>query len=625
MKKKFPIGDNEMETESMFDNMWTDTYVRDMNYLLTYVSDLNRFSSMQVRVAEELCFSGIAVTKTYEYGGNQIFTNVESENFWWDRTGMQYDLSDCEYMGDIHYLVPSEIYEKNPNLSKEDKEAIERFSRMYSKFGASTNGNNVASSQLNKYELGGRVPIFNAYWKDGEEFEYGYVMDKLGYPYFTRINFKYEGEEKPRYTDKDLIEVKTERARKILKGKKSKKIFREVIRYCSFVPKEILCSASEHANEQKNLRDVIVDWGALPFQETENIDYIRAKFPFKAYCWAYVDGETVSPIDVAIDPQRFINRVLSIAENQVNNSGGVNLVYDGSMLDPQGGEAEFLRNIKDGKPVKFLAKGRGMQNAVMPYDNTVKQGTLGLFNLAQEMRGFLQASTGVNDALQGQQVEADQLVGVTQLMIQRGSLIQEPFYNAIREIFIQQYESIATLGKKIYSDNERELSFAAGDEGVKVFRITKGMNMEDFSVFVKFANTDDALAAAANQELLQFKQLGMLDDSRIAQLWGRSSPDEVGSALRSYDKEKKELARAQNKQNQEHQQQLAEMTQQQMAAQKHDQYEAIARQDIGELTNHKNRLQEIYAKALGKVAASNPVAQAQIIGENQKMTSQRVV
>lgn len=85
MKKKFPIGDNEMETENIFDNIWSDTYVRNMNYLLTYVSELNRFPSMQVRVAEEICSSGIGVTKTYEYGGNQIFTNVESENFWWGK------------------------------------------------------------------------------------------------------------------------------------------------------------------------------------------------------------------------------------------------------------------------------------------------------------------------------------------------------------------------------------------------------------------------------------------------------------------------------------------------------------------------------------------------------------
>jgi hypothetical protein len=312
-------------------------------------------------------------------------------------------------------------------------------------------------------------------------------------------------------------------------------------------------------------------------------------------------------------------------ENQVNNSGGVNLAYDGSMLDPQGGESEFLQNIKDGKPVKFLAKGRGMQNAVMPYDNTVKQGTLGLIGLADQIQGQIQSSTGVNEALTGGQVEADQLVGVTQLMIQRGSLVQEPFYNAIRELFMQQFQSIAVLGKKIYCDNERELSMATGDEGVAVFKITKGMNSEDFSVFVKFANTNDELAAAANQELLQFKQLGMLDDKRIAQLWGRSSPDDVASALRSFAKEKEEMAKMQNKQENAEKQHMMELQEKATAEQKHEQYEMMARQDIENLTAHKNKLDDTYAKALGKISQSNPLAQNMIINKNLKMQNQRVV
>ena len=625
MKKKHAIGDNEHETERIFDNLWSDTYVRDMNYLLTYISDLNRLPSYQPRIAEELCFSGISVMKTYEHGGSQLFDIMESENFWWDRSNKLYDLTDCEFMGDIHYLVPTEIFEKNPNLDDFAREAIEKFSRMYSKIGASVSGSNSTSSQLNKYELGGRVPVFNSYWKDGEEIEYGYVSDKFGYPYFTRINYVYEGESFPRYTTKDLIKVDNERSKRILKGKLSKKIFREVIRYCSFVPKEILATADSDNTKKDKYYDLVIDYGALPFQETKNIDYTRAQFPFKAYCWGYVDGETISPIDVAIDPQRFINRILSVAENQINNSGGVNIAYDKSMIDPSSGEDELTRNIHQSKPIGIMAKGRGMQNAIMPYDATVKQGTIGLFNVAETMKKFLQDTTGVNDALQGNAQGGDPLVGVTQLMIQRGSLIQEPFYNAIREIYLQCFQSAATMGKKIYCDNDRELSIAVGDDGARVFKVTKEMNLEDFAVFVKFENGDEAMAAAANQELIFLKQNGLIDDGRLAELWGRSSPDGVASAMRAFQKEKEEMARMKGKADAAQAQSMQAMIEQQQNQQRHDLYEQQAREDITNLNNHKNQVDLTYAKALGKIAQSNPYAQNQILSANERMQNQKLV
>lgn len=624
MKKRMPIGNNEHETERIFDNLWTDTYVRDMNHLMTYVSELNRFPSHQPRVAEEICFSGLGVMKAYEYGGNLLFDIIESENFWWDRSNKLYDLSDCEFMGDIHYLVPSEIFEKNPNIDKEVKDAIEKFSRMYSKVGASVTGTNSTSSQLNKYELGGRVPVFNSYWKDGEEFEYGYVADQFGYPYFTRVNYTYHGEHEPRYTTKDLIKVDSDKAKRILKGKLSKKIFREVIRYCSFVPKEILVSATDTHNDDK-FYDVILDYGALPWQETDNIDYIRAKFPFKAYAWGYVDGETISPIDVAIDPQRFINRILSIAENQINNSGGVNITYDKSMTDAQDGEDNITRNVHQSKAIGINAKGRGIQNAIGSYDATVKSGTIALLGIVETMKKLNQDSTGVNDALQGNQQEGDPLVGVTQLMIQRGSLIQEPFYNAIREIFLQNFQCISSVGKKIYCDNERELAVAVGDDGAHVFKITKDMKLEDFAAFVKFENTDEALAAASNQELIFLKQNGLIDDKRVAYLWGRSSPDGVASAMMAFQKEKEEMARMTNQAQSQQQQQMQQAMEAQIADQKKQQYEAVARQDIDNFTKHKQNIESIYAKALGKIAENNPLAQNQIISSNLKMNNQRPV
>lgn len=624
MREKYPIGKTPIETEQIFDNMFVDTYVRDMNLLVKFISENNRLSAMQPRVAEEICYSGIGVIKGYEYSGNQVFRNIESENFFWDRSGMEYDLSDSAFMGDVYYLAPSEIFEKAPDLSAEEKKAIENYAIQYRSMGVVTGTTNSLNSQLNKYEVGGRVPVFDVYWRDGEEIEYGYVLDKFGYPYFTRINYVYEGEEKARYTDKDLIQVDSVWAKKYLKGKKKTKIFREIIHSCEIIPKEIMAQSSPDKDMRK-FRDIALSWGPIPYQEVNSLDYVKAKFPYKAYCWGYVDGETMSPLDLAIHPQRFINRVLSITENQVNNSGGTNIFYDKSMVDPQTGESELLRNINQSKPVGMRANGRGMQNAVMPYDRNIKSGTMTLLEVTNIMKQYLQDTTGVNEAMQGGADNPDQLVGVTQLMIQRGSLVQEPFYNAIREVFLGCYQMMASVGKRIYADNERELSIAVGDSGAQVIRITKEMKNEEFSCFVKFSNPEEMLVDKANAELLNLRQLGLIDDPRVAELWGRSTPEDVASAVRAFSKEKIEMARINDEKQSENAKQMQDWQNQQLAAQKNEAFEQQARQDITELGDRKQRLNEIYAKALSKVAQNNPVAQKQIIGANTQLMRESVV
>ena len=53
----------------------------------------------------------------------------------------------------------------------------------------------------------------------------------------------------------------------------------------------------------------------------------------------------------------------------------------------------------------------------------------------------------------GTQGGSDVLVGVIEAQIQRGSLVQEPFYWALTSILRQAYEHMATVGKAIYHDN----------------------------------------------------------------------------------------------------------------------------------------------------------------------------
>ena len=583
MRAKLPIGKNELETQQIFDNLWVDNYAEDINALLEYVSELNKFDDKQVRVAEELAFSGIAVMQPYEHNGHQYFDLCRSEDYFFDRSCKEYDHSDAEYWGRQHYMNASDIYEDYQNITADERKAIENYAVTYQK-------NQTTEEQM---LFGGKVPVLKVYWRDCAKYEYGYVTDEFGYPYLTKINFTYEGEEKPRYTDKDLIEVDSERSRRILKGKKKRSLYVDELRYCVFVPQEVVSGV-----QNETAGDIILEYGLVPYQETDNLDVSSVKSPFKVYCWGYVDGEILSPIDDAISPQRFLNRLLSVAENQINNSRGSGTVYDKSIIDPATGEAEMIKNMNQSKPIGVNARGRGIQNVIGSYDASVNKGTMVMFDIMNLIKGQLKDVTGLNEAIQGESMGSDQLVGVTQLMIQRGSLMQEPFYNAITQVFHQCFQSIATVGKRIYADNERELAIAVGDEGARVLKISQDMKMEDFRVFIKRENSEEMLVQAGNSMALTLLQLGFLDKAAYANLYNRSTPDQVARALRMSAKTDIEKQRMQNEVDQEA---LAQHEQQQQADEgknlmlmKH----MMNREDTQQAMNHDNEIDKIISKGL---------------------------
>ena len=625
MKKKMAIGDSDQETIEIFDNLYEDKYIEKMNDLMQFIANHNRLEDMQDRIAEELCYSGLAAIKEFEFGGHQQFQIVDTENFFFDRSGTEYNLQDCEWMGEVYYAFGSEIYERFPNITHAEREAIETYVQQWRKLGIESGAYTQTSTQMSKYMNGGRIPIFRIYWKDSEEYTYGYVMDEFGYPYLTKINFTYEGEEKPRYTDKDLIKVNTEQAERTLDGKLSKKLRVEVLRFSEFIPKEIIGMNEQDPAKKNAYSDILLDWGIYPYQETESLDYTNVKFPFKCYCWGLVNGEVLTPIDAVINPQRMINRIASIAENQINNSRGSGIIYDKDAVDPDNGEAELLMNMNQSKPVGVKGRGKGIQNLVTTYDTTVKQGTMILYQINDILKAATKETTGVNDALQGQTQGSDQLVGVTDSQIQRGSIIQEPFYNAITQIFQQCYQSMATRGKRIYADNQRELAIAVGDEGVKVFKVSKDMRMEDFRAFVKRSIPTDDLINTGNTELLQLQQLQMLDQAAVANLWGRSTPDDIAVAIRKYGKLKQQTGKMQSKQQAEEAQQQQAQQKQLMDQAQNAQHEQVARQDIDNLheMKHKNDMEKM--KLLGKLAGKNSLADNLIIRANLPKEEQPLV
>jgi len=541
LRNSYDVGGDDEETNGIFENAYVDQLQIQIDKLLQYNSDLNEFVRMQSPLAEDLALSGLCVTEGFEHGGHLRWEWFKSNLFFWDRSAYKKDLTDAQFMGRLDMVDATTVFERWPNMLREDKINLEKYTNDIYQGRQNSNGVN---EYIHNHEYGGytdgslQIPQYKVYWRDVERYKYGWVEDEQGYPILTKIDYIPEGEDEAKYTESDCIDPpETVRSRRLFfkNGVWSKTTYRDVdvLRYCIIIPHEVFMSTAEK-QKRKKVSDIILEYGMAPHQEDDFDAVDNIKFPFKVGIWSYQEGEVLSPTDSIINPQRFINRILSVQESQINNSGGAGIVIDehathGTNQD----EHDIARKVKAGQPVLINTKGKGVPNSVGKYDATPQGGTYQLSALVNEMYTFTQQMTGVNDPLQGQSTGSGQLVGVTELMIQKGSLVQEPFYYALADTFLQMYQHIATVGKDIYLDNERELVNIVGPDGYDVFQLSQELRNEHFRTFIKRENTEDQLTSIANQEVMMFFQLGLLTEKDFAELYGQGNPKAVIRQLRA--------------------------------------------------------------------------------------------
>jgi len=231
-----------------------------------------------------------------------------------------------------------------------------------------------------------------------------------------------------------------------------------------------------------------------------------------------------------------------------------------------------------------------------------------MFQVIDQVQKAIQDVTGVNEAMTGTQGGGDVLVGVIEAQIQRGSLVQEPFYWGITSILRQAYEHMATVGKSVYKDNPRKLSMIVGDKGLMNINIGDNHMLQDFRIFIKRAESREQGIQAGNALLFTLLQAGLIDQTGFANLFGRSNPDMIADSIRKYAKSKlmaqnkmDEVNAQRNQQAQSQQQAQAEMMMQATAA---DQQQAGVEQE----KSHQRELEKIAMKE-GLKQQANPQQQ----------------
>jgi hypothetical protein len=292
----------------------------------------------------------------------------------------------------------------------------------------------------------------------------------------------------------------------------------------------------------------------------------------------------------------------------MSNMRGTGTVISKSAVDERDGEADLMRNINASKPI-FVDTDRvgSVQNAIGTYGTNLGQGTLQMFQVIDQVQKSIQDVTGVNEAMTGTQGGGDVLVGVIEAQIQRGSLVQEPFYWGITSILQQAYEHMATVGKAIYIDNPRKLTSIVGDKGLMNINLSKNHMLQDFRIFIKRSESKEQGIQQGNQLLFTLLQGGLIDQTNFANLFGRANPDSIANALRAYTKTK---VMAQNKtddmQGQMREQQ-AQAQQQQVQGIQAVQQQQQEQQGVNDEMNHQRELEKIAVKESMKQGNQPPV------------------
>jgi hypothetical protein len=513
MRNNYPIGESEGETEQIFDDTYSDPMARSINYLLTFIANQNRVERQKVRLAEHLAVDGICINREYPFHGTQKWEIILPISYFWDRGAKDPSLQDGEFMGHIEMMIPQDIYSRKENMTAAEKESIELFikSRSFENY-----------SYLSKFgtTADGRVPVFRVEWRDNERQEWGWVKDEGGMEVFMRVNYK-----GGKYKTKDCVMPSDREARKELNDKNIMVRYPTVTRHISFIPKEYVPSTSS--------RDIVLEWGVIPYSELDYFSPQDNNFTYKVGTFQYYDGEVASPIDDAIDPQRMINRLRSAGESSINNARPPVPVFDKMMIDNQDGEEGLQRNINTGKAI-FINAGGNVQNAVGATASTLGTGTQVYFDIADNIKNFMRDNAGINDAMQGTIGGRRELVGVTDSMIERGSLMQEDFYFALGDCLEQMYQGMASRGKSIFVENKTMLFYAVGDQAAKPLMLTQEYLNEYFRIFIKRTQPETDQKLQANTLALQFVQMRMLDERRFSQVYNRGNVDDVVRAMREY-------------------------------------------------------------------------------------------
>jgi len=525
------VGKTLQETMGMYENTFEDGYVRAANHLLEQAAlmcDPDRYKSED---AMRFALCGILAEIERDMGSYIRTERIHPRDFIYDTNCKLPDFSDAMFLG-VAPLMPMPRIAKLWNIDKAKLQAIESAIKTHASApyaGGGSTGFDLMSQNA--------VRVASMYWIDTTSCTFGYINGDGDVPTLVKVGEKDEyGKE---YSENDLINPpKSELTERTFGKNKTARRDIECPHYIDFVPWEYMSGSSSNKDTARRykdgeLTDLILDYGVYPLVEYNPFDIDKCELPIKATCFALAAGEVVSPVQAVLQPNRFIARVLGAMEEQFNASEGKTPFVDMDLVDTSLTIDDVDVYRKMGRTVPMRAGGRGVQNAIGYADGTPGSGTYAMLQIVQAAQDLTRTITGVHAPLTGES-QKDQLVGVTEILVQRGALMQEGFYDAIGDLYLRRYRFLATAGFQYYLQRPDVLSDMIGEDDLLHIYMSEDFAMERMNATVKRDNPERTRRQAANAWLDQLLQIGLIDRKKYFDLYNRSYIEDVAPALRQY-------------------------------------------------------------------------------------------
>ena len=546
IKRNFLGVKSDAEAHQIHVDTYSDQHELTLNRFLKYMEESLDVERLKDQQAIPLYLAGINGIYAPIINGEYTAHTINPKMFGWDRSATKPDLTDASYWVYVTQMDTSELIEEY-ELGQQAQMIEEH---LKTKNGHQTYVTNYGHFMNNNPQ---KMYVYRAYWRDTVRETRGYVKDRFGEISFQRINHP-----DSQYTDEHLVKNPDapEDIKKKLGDKLSYTLLADTIRYCHFIPHEDIHS-------KHNLGDVVLQWGELEYSHRNRNMPNSAHPPFFLNTWFYHDGQVLAPVATTIDPQRMVNRYNSVIEERVSNANAAGTVIAIEGIDPsQGGISQMRSDINQGKTVAVEAARMGsVQNTIGQYQGDDMSEPINMFQLIGAIKQGVSASTAMNDGITGNAGGRDALGVVIRQQIEQGSIVHQPFYTGITRTIKDLYTDIANRAPKVYFDNEQKLISITGDEGAQHIKINRDIAYDFYRITIDLVPDREMQIANANQLLFTFMQAGLLDQKSVANLWGRTEPDEVARALRRH---AVNVEKAKELQAQQQSQQLARLEQERL-------------------------------------------------------------
>lgn len=418
-----------------------------LNYLVL------KYEWLQKRIVafRDLVITGRCFAKTHIVEGMVTYEVVDPRYMVFDSTSRDDYLRDSSYFGHLEYMPISEAIQRF-KLSKKEIEDIgvadgTNNNAFLNIFNADSNslGRDTSLKYISGTNTNVKVLVFFAQFQDVKRIKRKVSKDKYGTEHFKKVKQNAKGKDIKNYP------VKVWRKVTLIAGK------------------------------------VVRDWGLKENMIRSVDDIYDTKSDYVSLAHNFVNGNTISKVDLIKGLQNFKNVSMLNLQLAMNRAGPKGFFYDISQLPDGWSTDDVLYHLKtDG--IQFY---NSMQNGysrpnpgLNQFDMTISQSINQYLLVCQNIDKEIDRITGINESRVGQVASASQAVGVTQSAIMSSQLVTEPLFKAFEFFTELLMSNLAGLVKIVFQNNPEAFAPIIGDSGINHLKITEDVHLQDYATFV---------------------------------------------------------------------------------------------------------------------------------------------